>query len=67
MNYYLSNIEGRFTYPISKYTAIRMLIQHGWNMEFGETVFVENENGNLLYKKSWFEKKVTRIFNEKNN
>lgn len=62
MNYYLSNNEGRFTAPISKYTALRMLIQWGYmGMEFGETVFIEDEDGNLLYKKSWFEKRPTKV------
>jgi len=60
-NYYVSNNNGRFTFPISRYKAIRMMIQYGWNLEFGETVYVENENGDLLYKKSWFEKRATKL------
>lgn len=68
MNYYLSNNEGRFTVPIGKYTALRMLIQWGYmGMEFGETVFIEDEDGNLLYKKSWFEKRPTKVIDSIND
>lgn len=60
--YFLSDIDGRITLPISLYTAIRLLLFRGLQgLQFGETVFIEDELGKLLYKLSWYEKRPTKI------
>ncbi|MDD5211937.1 MAG: hypothetical protein PHV62_05940 [Sulfuricurvum sp.] len=63
MQYYLSNNDGRLTIPISKFTAIRYLLMRTYPcaMEFGEMRYVEDENGTLLYKKAWFEKRPSKV------
>ena len=62
--YFLSDIDGRITLPISLYTAIRLLLFRGLqNLSFGESVFIEDESGNLLYKLSWFENRPTKLIN----
>lgn len=60
--HFLSDIDGRITLPISLYTAIRLLLFRGLQgLQFGETVFIEDESGKLLYKLSWYEKRPTKI------
>jgi len=61
--YFLSDINGRITGARTLYTAIRLLLIRGScnGLDFGETIFIENERGILLYKLSWFETRPTKI------
>lgn len=63
MQYFLSDNNGIFTKPLSRYTAIRLLlVRHLFvPMEFGEITYVEDENGTLHYKKAWYEKRPTKV------